>query len=370
MAHIHLISNHGSAARSSSRTDAGQNLSADAGDQTASSFAALLAAGADAVRSEQLPVEQADDKAIDAAADTATDTTAVPAELTQLSEPGGTSLPRADKTDDAAALTNQQARDLADAAAPVTSSGPAAPLTALDAARENKAGDEAETNMPALRVSDQPSVADRNPIVGAKAGPEPGAVTAQSAQLATNTDTPLPQPGPSGANAAPALQAAASPVQTGSNAPAAVPVSIDVPEPLDSNAWSNSFSQKVVLTVSRNEQLAEIRVNPPHLGPVEVKLTLSGDDNRIATVHFAAHHASVREAIESAFPRLREMFSEAGISLGDVSVGSDSSGREAADSGRGNASTEAEVNADANDHAMLPAAATQVRISGKVDTFA
>ena len=63
------------------------------------------------------------------------------------------------------------------------------------------------------------------------------------------------------------------------------------------------------------------RINPPELGPVEVRLKLSGDE---ATVQFVSAHADVRNAIEAAVSRLRESMAQAGISLGETSVSAES----------------------------------------------
>ena len=43
-----------------------------------------------------------------------------------------------------------------------------------------------------------------------------------------------------------------------------------------------------------------------------------------STAQFSSPHLAVREAIEQALPRLREMMAENGITLGNVMVGSDS----------------------------------------------
>ena len=62
---------------------------------------------------------------------------------------------------------------------------------------------------------------------------------------------------------------------------------------------------------------ARLRLNPAHLGPVEVRLSIQHDQ---ASIQFAAHHGQVREAIETALPRLREMLAQEGIQLQNASV--------------------------------------------------
>jgi hypothetical protein len=85
--------------------------------------------------------------------------------------------------------------------------------------------------------------------------------------------------------------------------------------------WDGAIGQKVVWMASQNQQVAEIHLNPPNLGPIEVRLTISNDQ---ANAFFVSPHAGVRDAIEAALPRLREMLADSGITLGNVGVGAES----------------------------------------------
>ncbi|HEV7928709.1 MAG TPA: flagellar hook-length control protein FliK, partial [Nitrosospira sp.] len=62
---------------------------------------------------------------------------------------------------------------------------------------------------------------------------------------------------------------------------------------------------------------ASLTLNPPDLGPLEVVLNIS---NNQATVSFTAAQPEVRQALEDAVPKLREMLGEAGIQLGEANV--------------------------------------------------
>jgi flagellar hook-length control protein FliK len=77
--------------------------------------------------------------------------------------------------------------------------------------------------------------------------------------------------------------------------------------------------------VREGVQLAELRIRPPEMGLIEVRIAVSQQE---ASLAFAAQHSAVRDAIESALPRLREMLSEGGISLGNVDVSEHTLGRE------------------------------------------
>ena len=99
------------------------------------------------------------------------------------------------------------------------------------------------------------------------------------------------------------------------------PQDIHVDLPINQPKWGSELAQKVVWLTSQQNQVAEIHLNPAHLGPVEVMLTITQDQ---ATAQFVSPHSAVREAIQDALPKLREMMAENGIQLGNVMVGADS----------------------------------------------
>ncbi|OIP12241.1 MAG: hypothetical protein AUK53_07790 [Betaproteobacteria bacterium CG2_30_59_46] len=85
--------------------------------------------------------------------------------------------------------------------------------------------------------------------------------------------------------------------------------------------WGGAVGEKVVWMANQNHQVAELHLNPPSLGPLEVRLTISNDQ---ASALFVSQYSAVREAIETALPQLREMLADNGIMLGNVTVGSES----------------------------------------------
>lgn len=137
-----------------------------------------------------------------------------------------------------------------------------------------------------------------------------------------------------------------------------------------STAWENQVSQKVVWMVGSEEQTASLTLNPPDLGPLQVVLSVSGDQ---ASVAFSASHEEVRHALEDALPRLREMMSESGIALGNATVGTGMPDQRQAqaDSGGGNAGRAGLASASGAEESA-PAVATRTTILGDraVDTFA
>ncbi len=136
-----------------------------------------------------------------------------------------------------------------------------------------------------------------------------------TAKLAGNDDkaaalaaAPLPN-----ANAQATLLTATAPVI----APNVMPVQVSINTPIAHDNWSDEFTQKVTWISNQKEQTAELHLNPPELGPMDVVLKVSGDQ---ATALFTSPHAAVREAVEQAMPKLREMMAESGIMLGNATV--------------------------------------------------
>ena len=123
---------------------------------------------------------------------------------------------------------------------------------------------------------------------------------------------------------------------TGINGPAqTIPASSAQPfisVRVDSGAWADALSERMLMMASRLEQVAELKLNPPNLGPLEVRLHLSGGE---ASAQFFAPQAAVREALETAMPRLREMFNDIGVQLGDVAVDARSAQGQEHESGSG-----------------------------------
>ncbi len=85
--------------------------------------------------------------------------------------------------------------------------------------------------------------------------------------------------------------------------------------------WNQSMGERLQWMVGQNLQSADIRLDPPELGSMEVRIQIHKDH---ASISFAAANPQVRDALESAVPRLREMMSDIGLSLGDVNVSQES----------------------------------------------
>jgi flagellar hook-length control protein FliK len=90
-----------------------------------------------------------------------------------------------------------------------------------------------------------------------------------------------------------------------------------VPNKVGSEGWSEAMAGRISLLVNQRISAARIHINPPELGPIEVRVNLNNDQ---ASVQFTSQSAQVRDALEQSIPRLRDMLESAGFSLADSDV--------------------------------------------------
>lgn len=88
--------------------------------------------------------------------------------------------------------------------------------------------------------------------------------------------------------------------------------------------WSADVGNQLSWMVSQRETQADLVLNPPQLGRIEVSITLNGDQ---ANATLVSASPEVREILQGSLPRLREVLADAGISLGQAHIGAESSGR-------------------------------------------
>ncbi|MFZ2973798.1 MAG: flagellar hook-length control protein FliK [Ferribacterium limneticum] len=152
----------------------------------------------------------------------------------------------------------------------------------------------------------------------------PRSDTANAAILAGDSN-----PGNSGSTPAFATALAATGVANGTAAATQQTLPPAITSAINSPNWTQDFGSRVVWLAKNDQQVAQININPPQLGPIQITISINGDQT---TAAFASSHPEVRQAIQDSLPQLREMFANAGISLGQANVGSQlpSQNREAA----------------------------------------
>ncbi|GIA49560.1 flagellar hook-length control protein FliK, putative [Vibrio cholerae] len=97
------------------------------------------------------------------------------------------------------------------------------------------------------------------------------------------------------------------------------------PVPLNKEMAADQLAERVQMMMSKNLKNIDIRLDPPELGRMHIRMNMQGDG---ATVHFTVANQHAREALEQAMPRLREMLAQQGVQLGDTSVQQQSAGQQ------------------------------------------
>ncbi|MCA3188404.1 MAG: flagellar hook-length control protein FliK [Cupriavidus sp.] len=213
-----------------------------------------------------------------------------------------------------AALRNNAPTTADKIAASVTAPAQAAAQDARGQGAGQQHANLGHQNQPALTPADnapagQPTQAPVSPFAAAQASARSGEAMDTGATNAS-----------SAATIASAL-AAQTPAQAAqANAAAAAARPVIAPNVGDSQ-WSQALGQQMVRLSTQGNQTAELDLNPPNLGPLKVVLNVVNDQ---AQAQFVSPHQAVRAAVEAALPHLRTSMAEAGIQLGQTSVGADS----------------------------------------------
>ncbi|MHC9086417.1 flagellar hook-length control protein FliK [Luteimonas sp. RIT-PG2_3] len=84
------------------------------------------------------------------------------------------------------------------------------------------------------------------------------------------------------------------------------------------DGFDDSLGARIAWMAEQKLGHAEIRLNPEHVGRIDVRIQLDG--NRLAA-EFSSAHADVRQALEASLPRLRDMLGQHGMQLGQADVG-------------------------------------------------
>lgn len=93
-----------------------------------------------------------------------------------------------------------------------------------------------------------------------------------------------------------------------------------VATPISNPGWADDVGHQITWLAGQGTGNAELVLTPPHLGRIEISIQIGAD---LSTAQFVSASPQVREALEQAMPRLREMLAESGISLGQTNVSGD-----------------------------------------------
>nr|WP_315591639.1 flagellar hook-length control protein FliK [uncultured Cupriavidus sp.] len=269
-----------------------------------------------------------------------------------------------------AALQNNTPTTADKIAAAVTTPAQAA---AQDTRGQGSAGQQhanlGQSNQPALTQTDNTQAAQTAQPVTPFAAAQASARTGEAVDTgATNSS--------SAATLASAM-AAQAPIHTAQATAAAAAARPVIAPNVNDSQWSQALGQQMVRMSTQGNQTAELDLNPPNLGPLKVVLNVVNDQ---AQAQFVSPHQAVRAAVEAALPHLRTSMAEAGIQLGQTSVGADSfaqagnGGQQQQQRQASNGNSFGQSTGFGNDTAAPAAPATprapRTLARGEVDTFA
>ncbi|WP_436323153.1 flagellar hook-length control protein FliK [Vibrio cidicii] len=139
-----------------------------------------------------------------------------------------------------------------------------------------------------------------------------------------------------------------------------------VPMQLTREMASDQVAEKVQMMMSKNLKNLDIRLDPPELGRMQIRMTMNND---LAHVHFTVSNPQAREMIEQTLPRLREMLAQQGMQLADSSVQQQASGqqqRQYSAGGQGDGQQTSRF-ASGNDENLEPEMKLDVNVASKRD---
>lgn len=81
--------------------------------------------------------------------------------------------------------------------------------------------------------------------------------------------------------------------------------------------WSEALAERAAWLASQQIHSAELQLDPPELGPLQVRISVHQDQ---AVVSFVSANPQVRDALDQSMARLRELLQDQGMQLVDAGV--------------------------------------------------
>jgi len=131
------------------------------------------------------------------------------------------------------------------------------------------------------------------------------------------------------------------------------------------------LQERVSSMLSINNKEAEIRLDPPEMGSMQIRIR---SDAEQAQINFVVQNQQAKEALEQSMPRLREMLAQQGLELGESTISYGQSGGEnpeQSDSGSqaGLANNES-VNGENDEQANSASQSSRQQSSSSIDYYA
>lgn len=80
---------------------------------------------------------------------------------------------------------------------------------------------------------------------------------------------------------------------------------------------ASQLNDSVKFMMNSSSQMAELRLDPPELGKMQIKISMNGD---VASVSMLVQNQQAKEMLDQAVPKLKELLEEQGIQLGESHV--------------------------------------------------
>ncbi len=133
----------------------------------------------------------------------------------------------------------------------------------------------------------------------------------------------------------------------------------------------NYLQERVSSMLSINNKEAEIRLDPPEMGSMQIRIR---SDAEQAHINFVVQNQQAKEALEQSMPRLREMLAQQGLELGESTISYGQSGGETAEQSeewtQGNLANNKSVNDENDEQANNTAQSSRQQTSSSIDYYA
>jgi flagellar hook-length control protein FliK len=123
-----------------------------------------------------------------------------------------------------------------------------------------------------------------------------------------------------------AQAAALPPMSPGLEPPVPTTLSLQVPVAVTHPQWGAAVGEQLMVAVGQGRHHAELRLDPPDLGPVSVHISIDGD--RVG-LSFVAPASAARDALDQALPDLRAAFTAQGLNLAQTDISREGQGQSA-----------------------------------------
>ncbi|MEH6478938.1 MULTISPECIES: flagellar hook-length control protein FliK [Pseudoalteromonas] len=131
------------------------------------------------------------------------------------------------------------------------------------------------------------------------------------------------------------------------------------------------LQDRVSSMLSINNKEAEIRLDPPEMGSMQIRIR---SDAEQAHINFVVQNQQAKEALEQSMPRLREMLAQQGLELGESTISYGQSGGETAEQSesgaQGDLANNKSVNDENDEQANNTAQSSRQQTSSSIDYYA